>query len=187
MIHIKSQGLAPELHVQSWLNTPEPLSLSNLRGKVVVIHAFQMLCPGCVSHGIPQANAIHALYPSDEVQVIGLHAVFEHHQVMNVEALKAFADEYRLPFPIAVDEPSTTGSIPQTMKTYQMRGTPTLIILDQHGHLRLNHFGRLTDMQVGNFIGYLLAETRKPLSLSQNNKSPGNQHPPKCDDDTCLI
>ena len=187
MIHIKSQGLAPELDVQSWLNTPEPLTLSGLRGKVVVIHAFQMLCPGCVSHGIPQATAIHALYANDEVQVIGLHSVFEHHQVMNVEALKAFVGEYGLSFPIAVDKPSTTGSSPRTMKTYQMRGTPTLIILDQHGHVRLNHFGRLSDMHVGNLIGYLLAEGKEPLLLRKGNKLPDNRHRPKCDDDTCLI
>jgi len=34
--------------VEQWLNTPKPLNLSDLRGKVVAIEAFQMLCPGCV-------------------------------------------------------------------------------------------------------------------------------------------
>ncbi len=74
-------GEAPELEALTWLNTEEPLTLSGLRGKVVVMHAFQMLCPACVVHGIPQASAIHELYSQDEVQVIGLHTVFEHHQV----------------------------------------------------------------------------------------------------------
>jgi len=186
MIELKSQGLASELDVQSWINTPEPLTLAKLRGKVVVLHAFQMLCPGCVSHGIPQASAIHEQYANAEVQVIGLHSVFEHHQVMNVEALKAFVDEYRLSFPIAVDKPSTTGPTPQTMKTYQMRGTPTLIIVDQHGHLRLNHFGRLSDMQVGSFIGHLLSENKQPL-FTQQHSSPGNPDHKKCDADSCQI
>jgi len=86
-----SKGVkAPELMVASWLNTPEPLVLENLQGRVVVLHAFQMLCPGCVSHGLPQAAAIHELYRSDEVQVIGLHSVFEHHAVMTLDALKVF-------------------------------------------------------------------------------------------------
>jgi len=42
---------APPLQVAQWFNTPAPLSLEALRGKVVVLEAFQMLCPGCVSHG----------------------------------------------------------------------------------------------------------------------------------------
>jgi hypothetical protein len=53
---------APEWLTTTWFNTPEALDLERLRGQVVVLHAFQMLCPGCVAHGIPQAHAadLHA-------------------------------------------------------------------------------------------------------------------------------
>lgn len=158
MKSIITYGQALELEAVTWLNTEKPLSLSDLRGKVVVIHAFQMLCPACVVHGIPQASAIHELYSHDDVQLIGLHTVFEHHKVMTVEALEVFASEYRLTFPIAVDAPSSTGPIPHTMTAYHMQGTPTLIVIDQQGQIRLNHFGRLSDMQVGDFIGQIVAE-----------------------------
>lgn len=152
----KRQMLAPELEATAWLNVSTPLVLSELRGKVVVIHAFQMLCPGCVAEGIPQAVNIHQVFADEDVQVIGLHTVFEHHEAMNLNALTAFSGEYRLPFPIAVDAPSTTGSIPLTMEKYKMQGTPTLIVIDQQGRLRLNHFGRIGDMKVGSLIGGLL-------------------------------
>ncbi|WP_372739130.1 redoxin family protein [Neptunomonas sp.] len=158
MTSIITYGQAPELEVVTWLNTKQPLKLSALRGKVIVIHAFQMLCPACVVHGIPQASAIHELYSQDDVQVIGLHTVFEHHNVMTVEALTAFAAEYRLTFPIAVDTPSGTGPIPKTMAAYYMQGTPTLIVIDQQGQIRHNLFGRTSDMQVGNLIGQIIAE-----------------------------
>lgn len=46
---------APELDVIQWFNTEEPPTLAGLRGRVVVLHAFQMLCPGCVRSGLPQA------------------------------------------------------------------------------------------------------------------------------------
>lgn len=150
--------LAPPLDTVAWLNSPQPLTLAALRGKVVVIHAFQMLCPGCVMHGIPQASAIYALYQQQDVQVIGLHSVFEHHDVMTADALGAFVYEYNIQFPIAIDRPSDNVSIPHTMANYQMQGTPTLIILDKKGYVRLNHFGRISDMQVGNIIGRLLEE-----------------------------
>src|SRR3546814_6731649 len=51
---------APELDVVRWFNSA-PLTLAGLRGRVVVIGAFQMLCPGCVSESLPQLRRIHEL------------------------------------------------------------------------------------------------------------------------------
>lgn len=48
---------APEIVASNWLNTERPLSLREMRGKVVMLHAFQMLCPGCLVQGTPQAAA----------------------------------------------------------------------------------------------------------------------------------
>lgn len=149
---------APPLDVSDWLNTDTPLVLSELRGKVVVLHAFQMLCPGCVTHGIPQASSIYENFNNKELQVIGLHTVFENHQVMTKQALKVFVHEYRLRFPIGIDIAAESSSIPRTMDKYQLQGTPSLVLIDQSGKIRLKHLGQLSDMQVGNAIGQLLAE-----------------------------
>lgn len=53
---------APAWAVQQWFNTDRPLSIEALRGKVIVVEAFQMLCPGCVSHGLPQALRVHQTF-----------------------------------------------------------------------------------------------------------------------------
>lgn len=150
--------LAPELKTVSWLNTPHPITLTSLRGKVVLLHAFQMLCPGCVQVGIPQTQRIFEEFNPDQVAVIGLHTVFEHHSVMGREALEVFAYEYRLRFPIGIDKPSDQHVIPHTMMTYQMQGTPTTILIDKTGHLRLHKFGHVNDLILGVSIGTLLAE-----------------------------
>lgn len=150
---------APEIRAQAWLNAPQPLSLAALRGRVVVLHAFQMLCPGCVSHGIPQALAIRRSFAESDVSVIGLHCVFEHHDVMTPAALAAFAHEYRLDFPIAIDMPASDGLIPLTMQAYGLRGTPSVVLIDRSGRIRLNHFGRIEDLQIGACIGQLIAES----------------------------
>lgn len=149
---------APEIRAHVWLNAPQPLSLAALRGRVVALHVFQMLCPGCVSHSIPQALAIRRSFDDSEVCVIGLHSVFEHHDVMTPAALSAFAQEYHLDFPIAIDLPATDGPIPLTMQAYGLRGTPSLVLIDRSGRIRLNHFGRIEDLQVGACIGQLIAE-----------------------------
>ena len=95
--------LAPPILASEWLNTPEPLTLEGLCGRVVVIECFQMLCPGCVSHGLPQAQRIAQTFRPQDVAVIGLHCVFEHHAAMTPLSLRAFLHEYRIRFPVAVD------------------------------------------------------------------------------------
>ena len=131
----------PELAVEAWLNTTKPITLAKLKGRVVVLVAFQMLCPGCVSHALPQAKKLAERFSSDEVAVIGLHSVFEHHEVMTIEALKAFNHEYRWPFPIAVDKPDGKKGLPVTMEAYEMRGTPTVLLFDRQGRLRRHYLG----------------------------------------------
>jgi peroxiredoxin len=150
--------LAPPLQISTWLNTPEPISLQSLRGRVVLLHAFQMLCPGCVMHSVPQIGLVRQLFQDKALTVIGIHTVFEHHAVMNVDALRVFVHEYRLTYPIGVDQPSEHDDIPMTMQAYRLRGTPSLMLIDQAGNLRVSHFGRMEDMQLGALIGQLLAE-----------------------------
>lgn len=150
--------LAPDWQVQQWFNTPTPLTLPALRGKVIVLEAFQMLCPGCVSHGLPQAVRVHAAFPHDQVAVVGLHTVFEHRDVMTPAALQAFLHEYRIPFPVGVDQPAPRGPIPVTMRAYAMQGTPTLTLIDRQGRVRQQHFGQVSDLVLGAQIGALLGE-----------------------------
>jgi len=79
---------APAWSTDRWFNIAAPLTLDALRGRVVMLHAFQMLCPGCVSHGIPQAQRVARQFADAPVTVVGLHTVFEHHDVMGPEALE---------------------------------------------------------------------------------------------------
>lgn len=150
--------MAPELEVGRWFNTPVPITLAGLRGRVVALHTFQMLCPGCISHGIPQATRLRRMFAEQDVAVIGLHTVFEHHAVMTEEALAVFIHEYRLGFPIGVDLASTDNPVPRTMRKYALRGTPSLVLIDRAGRLRMSHFGQIEDLQLGAAIGQLLVE-----------------------------
>lgn len=154
--------MAPEWQVEVWLNTPAPLELSQLRGRVVLLHAFQMLCPGCVSHAVPQAERVHRAYAELGVSVIGLHTVFEHHAAMMPMALEVFLHEYRVTHPVGVDVAVDGIAIPATMRRYGMRGTPTLILIDRAGKLRMQEFGRMEDLRLGMMLGQLLAESSDP-------------------------
>jgi thiol-disulfide isomerase/thioredoxin len=149
--------LAPPWTTTEWLNTEAPLSLEALKGKVILLHAFQMLCPGCVSGGTPQAQRVAQAFP--RVAVVGIHTVFEHHAAMTAVSLRAFVHEYRIAFPIGIDAPADDGTpIPQTMRAYGMRGTPTTILIDAKGEIRTHHFGVHEDLLLGAELQQLLME-----------------------------
>ena len=108
-----------------------------------------MLCPGCVSDGLPQAMRVHEAFGDGMVKVLGLHTVFEHHEAMPPESLEAFLYEYKIHFPVGVDKAGANVAIPKTMEAYQMQGTPTLILIDKLGRRRAQHLGHVSDLQLG--------------------------------------
>ena len=91
---------APAWHTAEWLNAEASLTLEALRGRVVCLHAFQMLCPACVSDAIPQAKRVAEIFADAPLAVVGIHTVFEHHEAMRVPSLRAFLHEYRVRFPV---------------------------------------------------------------------------------------
>jgi AhpC/TSA family len=153
---------APPLATTEWFNSA-PLTLEALRGTVVVLGTFQMLCPGCVSTGLPQLQRINDSFDRKQIAVIGLHTVFEHHAAMGPIALAAFLHEYRISFPVAVDTPSSNTDVPITMARYAFQGTPSLALIDKTGRLRLKRFGHEPDLQLGAAIARLISEDALPL------------------------
>ncbi len=171
---------APDWIIADWLNAAAPISLASLRGKCVMAVAFQMLCPGCVSHGLPQALRVRQTFPEHDLAVIGLHTVFEHHAAQGGrEALAAFLHEYRIGFPVGIDAPAPGGGIPQTMRAYGMQGTPTTLLIDRAGRLRLARFGHVEDLALGAWLATLIGEA--PLAANH----PAGAAPPGCDADVC--
>lgn len=153
---------APPLATTEWFNSA-PLTVAALGGRVVVLGTFQMLCPGCVSTGLPQLQRVYDGFDRKQVAVIGLHTVFEHHSAMTPIALRAFLHEYRISFPVAVDEPSPETDVPVTMARYAFPGTPSLTLIDKTGRLRLKRFGHQPDLQLGAAITRLILKDRVSL------------------------
>jgi hypothetical protein len=148
---------APSWSVSRWFNA-DVLSLESLRGRPVFLHAFQMLCPGCVQHAVPQSLKVAEAFASTELAVVGLHTVFEHHHAMGPEALAVYLHENRIRYPVGVDAHEQGQDIPATMRAYAMQGTPTLVLVDRGGRIRRQHFGLVDDLRLGAELATLLAE-----------------------------
>jgi hypothetical protein len=153
---------APAWSISRWFNADAGFSLESLRGRVVFLHAFQMLCPACVQHAVPQSVKVATAFAGSELAVIGLHTVFEHHAVMGPAALEVYLKENRIAYPVGVDayadDDPMRHPLPLTMCAYAMQGTPSLYLIDRQGFLRRRHFGLIDDLRLGAEIGSLLAQ-----------------------------
>lgn len=146
------------MDVTEWLGEPKPLAA--LRGRVVLLEAFQMLCPGCVNHALPQAKRVQQQFR--HVEVVGLHTVFEHHAVTGPDALRVFLAEFGYTFSVGVDRHEPGSSMPVTMRGYDLQGTPSTVLIDRAGRVRLINLGTLDDLVLGANLGLLLAEPPPP-------------------------
>jgi hypothetical protein len=152
---------APEWQIAEWLNSTGEVTLASLRGRTVAALAFQMLCPGCVSHALPQMQRLRSAFSDHALAVIGLHTVFEHHEAQGRrEVLAAFLHENRIGFPVGMDSPGHDG-VPLTFRAYAMEGTPTLLLIDCRGRLRMQKFGHVDDLALGAAVATLIAEDKR--------------------------
>jgi hypothetical protein len=187
LIGASESSAAPAWRTTRWFNATDDFGLHALRGRVVALHTFQMLCPGCVAHGIPQAQRIQATFDPEAVAVVGLHTVFEHHEAMGPVSLEAFLHEYRVSFPVGVDAPSADGAVPQTMALYGLRGTPSLVLIDRQGRLRYHAFGRPDDMSVGAAIAALLSEQEESAWSGRGDEAGVADGAHACSDEGCAV
>ena len=149
----------PDFSIQRWFNTESALTLAALKGKVIVLAAFQMHCPGSLKHGLPQAARMAATFSTDEVTVIGLNTAFEDHDKQSAGALEAFIGEGGYTFPIAKDKPNGA-ELPKTMEAYEIQGTPTILVFDRQGRLRRHYLGQVDDIRLGAEVMALVIEAR---------------------------
>jgi thiol-disulfide isomerase/thioredoxin len=95
-------GKASELKGKAWLNVSRPLSLEDLKGKVVIIDFWTYGCINCI-HVLPDLKKIEKQYAGRPVVVIGCHsAKFENEQ--ETDNIKSAVLRYGITHPVVVDD-----------------------------------------------------------------------------------
>ncbi len=147
---------APELKdVTAWINSP-PLTLSSLRGKVVVVHFYTYGCINCI-HNLPIYNRWQERFPSAEFQIVGIHRP-ELQSEYALDQVQARAKEADIQYPIAVDNKGTNWD------AWANTAWPSLYVIDKQGFVRLWWVGELNwagtdgEQRVADRIAALLRE-----------------------------
>ncbi|GAX61749.1 thiol-disulfide isomerase and thioredoxins [Candidatus Scalindua japonica] len=153
-----SDSKAPEWVISEWINS-NGLALADLHGKVVVIDFFQLWCPGCNKFSGPLMEKWDQQYSDrKDIQLVGIHTVFEGHSQQRPERLRQYVKEKNIAYPVGVDDHVSDQRLPETMIRYHTRGTPEIVIIDKNGKIRFQHFGSFKPGVVEKLINTLLNE-----------------------------
>jgi len=196
---------AIDLDIEEWVLGPST-NISNELGKPILVKVFQVNCPGCFTHGIPEILEIKNKFSDSPLLIWGLATAFEDFHLNNSENLRRLVEsgevvgetlevlgakgflnnnrlDYPISFPVALDnvvpyQPSDylleaqkfiKRDFPQfdsfpvknqklisdqvmtylkqkkfeakTFEAYQLKGTPSTLLIDKKGILRGKWFG----------------------------------------------
>ena len=156
----------PEIIAQRWLNSDTKRTLKAEKGKVVVVAVWQLLCHGSQKFGIPQAMRLRGAFDESEVAVFALHMPFERLDEQTPEKVEAYLQENGITIPVALDKPNGA-ELPETMKVYELQGTPALLLFDRQGRLRRHYLGAVDDFRLGaEVMGLLIEDKDSPREMS---------------------
>jgi thiol-disulfide isomerase/thioredoxin len=108
-----------------WLNVDHPLTLEELRGRVVVVDFWTSCCINCL-HTLPTLRQIEARFAGEPVVVIGVHSP-KFDEEKGLERLRHVLRDNRVEHPVAVDADMAVWN------AWDVRGWPTVAVLDVSG------------------------------------------------------
>ncbi len=148
---ISVQGYAaPDLvGITNWLNT-EPLTLEELKGKVVLIDFWTYTCINCI-RTFPHVQGWYEEYADDGLVIIGVHSPEFEFEKDPANVQQAIT-QYGLTYPVAQDNDFAT------WQAYNNRYWPAEYLIDAQGNIRYTHFGEGEYDQTETAIRELLAE-----------------------------
>lgn len=150
-------GEAPEFAgITKWLNIEKPLSMKNLRGKVVLVDFWTYTCINCI-RTLPHVTSWYEKYKDQGFVVIGVHTPeFEFEKdTKNVESA---ITQYGIHYPVAQDNDYATWS------AYDNHYWPAEYLIDAKGIIRRTHFGEGEYDATEKAIQDLLQEAGKNVS-----------------------
>lgn len=139
---------APEFRgIVQWINS-DPMTMEELRGKVVLIDFWTYSCINC-QRTLPYIRDWHDKYGEMGLVVVGVHAPefqFEHKE----ENVRQAVIDQDVTWAVAMDNGF------QTWRAYQNRWWPHKFLIDQQGTIRFHHIGegayRETELHIRNLL-----------------------------------
>jgi len=155
---------APELSgIKGYINAPSNLTLSSLRGKVVLIDFWTYSCINCI-RTLPYLSSWHEKYEKEGLAIIGVHTPeFEFEK--DYGNVQAAVEKFSIKYPVVLDSDYATWN------AYRNSYWPRKYLIDAQGRIRYNHIGEGGYDETESVIVDLLSEA-KNSRVEMNSTKP---------------
>jgi len=147
--------------ITNWLNTDKPISIKDLKGKVVLVDFWTYTCINCI-RTLPHITAWYNKYKDQGFIVIGVHTPefqFEHNTGNVENAIKM----YNITYPVAQDNNYSTWN------AYSNEYWPADYLIDTNGNIRRTDFGEGNYSETEMAIQELLKEAGQKVNTPLTN------------------
>ena len=144
----------------TWINSP-PLTMKELRGKVVMIDFWDYTCINCI-RTFPENRKLWDRYHRDGFVLIGVEDA-EFSSAAPVERAREAVKRFGLPYPNVVDADF------QIWNAYANHFWPNVFLIDAYGYIRYNHPGEGAENEIERAIQELLKEARPGQEFPGSN------------------
>jgi thiol-disulfide isomerase/thioredoxin len=144
-----NQDIAPDFTgINNWFNS-KPLSLADLRGKVVLVNFWTYGCVNCVNT-LPHVIELYAKYKDKGLVVVGVHTP-EFPFERSASRVQAALKRHGISYPVAQDNDS------RTWNAYRNQYWPAQYIIDQNGRIVFEHAGEGRYDEIDRTVARLLS------------------------------
>ena len=133
--------------INTWFNS-KPLSMADLRGKVVLVDFWTYGCVNCVNT-LPHVTDLYAKYKDKGLVVVGVHTP-EFPFERSASNVQAALKRHGITYPVAQDNDS------KTWNAYRNQYWPAQYIIDQSGKIVFQHAGEGSYDQIDRTVAKLL-------------------------------
>lgn len=112
----------------------EEITLSKLKGQVVLVDFWATWCPPC-RNSIPAFSRLYAKYHDQGFTVLGI-------STEDRSALARYRDEHNIPYPILL-------GTKEVFRMYQVSAIPTMFIFDKNGVQKRKQVGYAPEVEQG--------------------------------------
>ncbi len=152
----------PELEkVGNFINT-EPITLQDLRGKVVILDFWTYSCINCI-RTIPYLNDWYEKYADKGLVILGVHTP-EFSFEKDLENVKKAVEKFGIKYPVVQDNDKGTWN------AFANRYWPHKYIIDTEGFIRYDHIGEGGYAETEKVIQALLTERANLLGIKNTTE-----------------
>jgi thiol-disulfide isomerase/thioredoxin len=119
----------------SWMNTPQPISLQDVKGHVTIIEFFRIECPHC-EDAVPFMRSLYTKYRPQGLRMVAIQSPGDAPAENDWKKVQATLRRWNVPYPVAFDKNADV-----FVQKYQGDVYPTVLVLDEKGIIRYQETG----------------------------------------------